>query len=111
MNDELGMMKGNNLYIDTSDAERIYVRLEKNGEEFSREALRDRKSQVTLELIEQLLQESGLKLDQIDNLYVKEGPGSYTGLKVGATIANTLSFVLQVPVNDLPLGKFAEPKY
>lgn len=99
------------IYIDTSDAEKIRVRLEKNGKEFSREAARDRKSQVTLELIEQLLKESGLKLDQIDNLYVKEGPGSYTGLKVGATIANTLSFVLQIPVNDLPVGKFATPKY
>ena len=62
----------NAIYIDTSDAEKIRVRIVKNEEEFNREAARDRKSQVTLELVEQLLKESGLKLDQIDNYMSKK---------------------------------------
>jgi tRNA threonylcarbamoyladenosine biosynthesis protein TsaB len=102
----------NKLHLDTSNQDKISVRLTRGDEEFAREAARDRKSQASLELIEQLLTESGLKLADLDQLYVKDGPGgSYTGLKVGASIANTLSFVLQIPVNDLPVGELVKPQY
>ena len=47
----------------------------------------------------------------IDAIEVNAGPGSFTGLRVGASIANALSFALGIPVNGKPLGEIVEPRY
>jgi len=48
----------------------------------------------TLELIDQILVKNNLKLADLDGVESFPGPGSYTGLKVGAAIANALNFAL-----------------
>ena len=57
------------------------------------------KSQTVLPLIEEILTEHQLKLTDITDISVATGPGSFTGLRVGATIANALGYLLGVPVN------------
>lgn len=44
------------------------------------------------------LQQTSLKLTDLDFIGVGVGPGSYTGLRVGAMVAKTLSFAWQVPL-------------
>lgn len=100
------------LYIDASDNTKTIVRLKKNIHTFQEiSGQKGARAQITLTLIEKLLQKTGIRPEEIDEVKVKNGPGSYTGLKVGVSIANALSFALQRPVNGLPLGRFEEPEY
>lgn len=57
------------------------------------------KSQMTLPLIEALLKDENLIFTDITSIRVHTGPGSFTGVRVGISIANTLSFLYNIPVN------------
>jgi tRNA threonylcarbamoyladenosine biosynthesis protein TsaB len=48
--------------------------------------------------ISQLLQECQLTMQDIDAVAVTEGPGSYTGLRVGMATAKGLCYALQIPL-------------
>lgn len=64
-----------------------------------------------LKLIKQAVDEAKISLQAIDEIWVEEGPGSYTGLKVGVSVANALGFSLQKKVNGRALGRLIEPVY
>jgi tRNA threonylcarbamoyladenosine biosynthesis protein TsaB len=51
-----------------------------------------------LQDVEGLLEEAGLRSDEVEGIAVGTGPGSYTGLRMGLVTARTLSFSLGVPV-------------
>ena len=44
--------------------------------------------------LKEALGKSGLKLSDIDKFESNPGPGSYTGIRVGAAVCNTLNWVL-----------------
>jgi len=46
--------------------------------------------------IEQLMKETGLSSHNLDRIAVAIGPGSYTGVRIGVTIAKTLAWTLQI---------------
>ncbi|MDQ0485164.1 tRNA (adenosine(37)-N6)-threonylcarbamoyltransferase complex dimerization subunit type 1 TsaB [Guptibacillus hwajinpoensis] len=48
--------------------------------------------------IDQLLEEVGLKPNELERIVVAEGPGSYTGLRIGVSIAKTLAWTLGIPL-------------
>lgn len=48
--------------------------------------------------IEQLLKQEGIVAKQLAQIVVSNGPGSYTGLRMGVTFAKTLSETLHIPV-------------
>ena len=88
------------LFIDTSNRELIKVSLNINDKIFKKEkSSTTHTSQLLLPLIVELINENNLKLDEINEIEVIEGPGSFTGLRVGVAIANALSFTLGIPVN------------
>jgi tRNA threonylcarbamoyladenosine biosynthesis protein TsaB len=47
--------------------------------------------------IKEVLQKTGLTLNQMDAIAVTEGPGSYTGLRVGMATAKGLAYALNKP--------------
>ena len=49
--------------------------------------------------IEKALKKKKAKLEDIKEIKVQTGPGSFTGLRVGVTVANTLAWVLGIKVN------------
>ena len=51
-----------------------------------------------LVLINQLLAEAGIGLNQIDGMAFGEGPGSFTGLRIAAGVAQGIAFGVDVPV-------------
>lgn len=51
-----------------------------------------------LEDVDELLEEAGLRSQDVQGLVVGTGPGSYTGLRMGLITARTLAFSLGVPV-------------
>jgi tRNA threonylcarbamoyl adenosine modification protein YeaZ len=94
------------LVIDTSDMKKVVVSLKKE------EVLVDQRgecneygSQVLLPLITKILEKNNLKFEDLEGIEVNEGPGSYTGLRVGASVAQALGFSLNIPVN----GKLNQP--
>ena len=45
--------------------------------------------------VEELFEKAGMKPSEIDAIAVSEGPGSYTGVRIGVSIAKTLAWTLQ----------------
>lgn len=90
------------LYIDTSNSEKILIHL--NDEIIEKEAKRER-SQALLSLIEETLAKKGKSSKEIQEIEVNLGPGSFTGLRVGVSVANALGWVLGVPVNGKDVKK------
>lgn len=88
------------LWINTADRKKIEVALKKSGEVVhSKSAENDFGSQVLLNLITDILKENNLEFKDLKEIEVEKGPGSYTGLKVGASVANALGFALNIPIN------------
>ena len=88
------------LFIDTSEIYTAKVAIEIDGKRYENVSeSKVLKSQMVLPLIETLLSEHRFKLSDISAITVATGPGSFTGLRVGATVANALGYLLDIPVN------------
>jgi len=100
------------LYINTSSNEKIVVALKTNGSEKKIESLIDKqKAQKILPTIDELLSKCNTKLEELTGIEVTTGPGSFTGLRVGIAVANSLSYTLKIPVNNKAIGDFEVPSY
>lgn len=96
------------LGIDTKDRQQITVYLKEQGKVVK--SLKEENqfgSQVLLSLIMKLIQtyKPGLQAHlqtgfaKLNGIEVETGPGSFTGLRVGVSVANALGFSLGIPVN------------
>jgi len=101
----------NTLLIDTTDRNEVKITIKTPRGNFEKIGLRTTEADITLLTIEKLLQESGIKINEIDDIQIKEGPGSFTGVRIGVSIANTLSFALSKSVKEKALGETVEPIY
>ena len=100
------------LFIDTTDNKEIKVGLDVNGKKYLHDQpVTRQKAQIVLPLIEKLLKEQNLTITDIKEISVNEGPGSFTGIRVGLTIANTLGFLLKIPINQKPIGELINANY
>ena len=52
--------------------------------------------------VDEVLKESGLKPNQVDAIAVSQGPGSYTGLRIGVSLAKGLTYSLDKPLISVP---------
>lgn len=84
------------LYIDTSDRELITVGID---DEMFTDKAPERASQRLLVFIDEIFKKKKKNLKDITQIEVNTGPGSFTGLRVGVSVANTLGWALKVPVN------------
>lgn len=87
----------NSLVIDTA-TENLYVAL--YGKE-KKEILEKGKNHaaVLMKKIDELLGDS--KLDNIDEIIVGVGPGSYTGVRVGVVVAKMLAWTKHIPLKEV----------
>jgi len=90
------------LFIDTSNSEKIIVGFDDKRFET---AAKKEKSQMLLPFIEELLKKENKTFKNISEIKVNTGPGSFTGLRVGVSVANALGWALGVPVNGKDLRK------
>jgi len=103
------------IYIDTTDNTKVFVRLTVDDQEFVKEKkVEARSAQLVLPLVEELLKEHSLIPQELDEVEVHIGPGSFTGVRVGVSIANAFAFGLGIPVNKTKIidgQTLIEPKY
>lgn len=62
-------------------------------------------SEKLMPLIETLMNELELKIQDIDVIAISEGPGSYTGLRIGAAIAKSMAYAVNIPIVNVPTTK------
>ena len=84
------------LYLDTSTPETI---LRLDDQEY-RYTFANDLAEKLLAYIRDCLAEHGKTLHDITEITFMSGPGSFTGLRIGASIVNTLSHELGTPLYD-----------
>jgi len=101
------------LAIDTSETLKTIVFLKDKNGKIKDKLTRERKpgSQVLLGMIVKILKKNKLEPKDLTGIEVNCGPGSYTGLRVGISVANTLGYFLKIPINSKKIGELVFPKY
>lgn len=84
------------LYLDTSTPETI---LRLDDKEYHYTFANDLAEKL-LDYIHSKLQENHAIWQDITEIEYMSGPGSFTGLRIGASIVNTLAHELQIPLKD-----------
>lgn len=51
-----------------------------------------------LEELETFLKKNGAEFSDLKGLYIYKGPGSFTGLRIGITVLNTMAYSLSIPI-------------
>ncbi len=54
-------------------------------------------SQLTV-FVKKVIDEAGISFEQLDGVAVSCGPGSYTGLRIGVSVAKGLCYALEIPL-------------
>ena len=84
------------LYLDTSTPTCI---LRLGDQEYSWKAGRDL-AEGLLSFLQAKLKENGVAWQDISEISFFTGPGSFTGLRIGASVVNALAHELQIPLYD-----------
>lgn len=61
--------------------------------------------------IEKLLQKNKLRPEDLNGIIVYLGPGTFTGLRVGVTVANALAYSLNIPIAGVKGKSFGKEKF
>ena len=87
------------LYIDTS-SEYLYSALSKDNEilSFKKSKLEHDLSAYALDEISKMFEDAKLSPDDVDKIIVVDGPGSFTGTRIGITIAKVYAWAKKIKI-------------
>lgn len=88
------------LYIDSSTSY-LYLAIPSINAVFTRSGKNDH-SETLVDFLEKFLKEHQVNIEDIKEVIVGRGPGSYTGLRIAGTVGKVLSFT-----KDLPFKSFS----
>ncbi len=88
------------LYINTAERDFLkFALINKKSEVFLFEKnVSNKQSENTLFLLDKFLKKNRIKLAKLEKIIVNRGPGSFTSVRIGVVLANTLSNSLKIPV-------------
>lgn len=55
-------------------------------------------AEVLMDLIQQVMDKAAISMQDLSAIALSDGPGSYTGLRIGSSTAKGLCFALQIPL-------------
>lgn len=88
----------NTLFIDTH-GELVTIAFIKDKEVFVKEKFSEYShATIVLPLLNEMLKENKIKLNLFNKIIVVNGPGSFTGIRIGLTIAKTIAYSLNIPI-------------
>lgn len=91
----------NTLFIDTH-SEKILLYLVLDKHIIKKEITSDKThSENAIPLLKSLLDENNFKLNSLNQIVVVNGPGSFTGVRIGVTISKTIAFCLNIPIKTI----------
>jgi tRNA threonylcarbamoyladenosine biosynthesis protein TsaB len=91
----------NILAVDTAGTHCSVMLMADGQEFFCSENTSQRHSRHILKMIDQLMNEAGIHLDNLHLLAWNAGPGSFTGLRIGASVVQALAYSFGLPVLSL----------
>ena len=83
------------LYIDTHFTDLVLALLNENGIVDKKVMLSNKHSEYTINLLNDLLNDNNIGFDDIKEVIVINGPGSFTGVRIGVTIAKTYGYLIK----------------
>ena len=89
------------LFIDTHD-ELITIGLEYNDKLFIKTKESEYSHSIfTMPMIKEIFEENNLNINDLDKVIVVNGPGSFTGIRIGLSIAKTMAYALKIDINTI----------
>lgn len=87
------------ILLDTSNTN-LTVGFARDHEVFAKTSYESwqRQSEFLIEEINKLMEENSLKKEDVNEVIVSKGPGSYTGVRIALTVAKVMAFALRVPL-------------
>lgn len=88
------------LYINSSNTNKVFLSLFVKNKLVNK-SVPIRKGEMSNNLLlslQKLLESNSVSLSMLDAICVYSGPGPYTSLRVGISTANTLAWVLNIPI-------------
>ena len=99
----------NTLFISTFD-KLITIGLLKSGKLIDKKELESNKnhSEFVINIIDDILNNNNIDTSFLNEIIVINGPGSFTGVRIGVVIAKTLAYTLNIPIKTITsLASFA----
>ena len=93
------------LFIDTSMVN-VSISIVKNGKILSiiQEEIPNEHSKYATSYVKKVIDDAGIDANDVDKILVVNGPGSFTGVRIGVTIAKTYGYLINkniIPVSSL----------
>ncbi len=88
-----------NLFIDTSASD-VSIAVLKDNQVLSEinKSIPNKHSIYVVPFIDEVLKNASLTPDRVEKIYVVTGPGSFTGVRIGVTIAKTYAYLKKIPI-------------
>lgn len=87
------------LFIDTHD-KNVIVILFKDGKILKKEDIvsSNKHSEITMPTLDNVLSSAKVNINDINNIIIVNGPGSFTGERIAVTIGKTIAYCLNLPI-------------
>lgn len=89
------------LFIDTHD-ELITIAIKNQDKIYCKTKMSEYSHSVfTMPMIEELFKENNFDIKDLEKIIVVNGPGSFTGIRIGLSIAKTMAYALKIDINTI----------